>query len=187
MTTSTPESELAETEEERAEIARDLRLAARQALGESDERKEWSIEDVSPRRRLYILYNMTDGERIAVPRFVFDTAIQRLIPGTRKFQFTAKKELAPKVAKGKVKCFMHPDAPEHELLLELGIHQTCTANELRNAHSRRIHGQHRHKNEWAAYQEAILERREDDYRDIQQKQLDATLALAKAAAGKGGA
>lgn len=176
-------TDVIESVEERAETARDLRLAAQQALGAGDERREWTIEDVSPTRRLYALYNMVDGEKVMVPKFIFDTAINRLIPGTRKFAFTAKKDLAPQPIVSTVKCFKHPDAPEAEILRTLGIVSDCNANGLRNNQSRRIHAQNRHKNSWAAYQEYVTEQERDRQHDIQQKQLDATLALATAAAG----
>lgn len=176
----------AESVEERAEIARDLQLAARQALGATDEQREWTIEDVSPRRRLYALYNMVTGEKVMVPRFVFDVAINRLIPGTQKFAFTARADLAPPFVQGKIKCFKHPEAPEAEILAELGIPSDCNADGLRNGQSRRVHAQNRHKLSWEAFQEYMTEQEEAKRNEMQQKQLDATLALAKSAAGKGG-
>jgi hypothetical protein len=173
--------EMAESVEERAEVARDLRLAAQQALGAGEERKEWTIDDVSPSRRLYVLYNMVDGERVAVPKFVFDTAINRRIPGTKKFAFTTRKDQAPTPIVNAVKCFKHPDAPEAEVLRSLGIVSDCNADGLRNAQSRRVHAQNRHKNSWEAYQEHLKIAELERQQKMQQQQLDATLALAKAA------
>lgn len=171
----------AESIEERAETARDLQLAARQALGADEERREWTIDDVSPTRRLYAIYNMVTGERIMVPKFVFDTAINRLIPGTNNFAFTTRKDKAPQYVQGKVKCFKHPEAPEAEVLAQLGIPSDCMADGLRNGQSRRIHAQNRHKFSWEAYQEHIKEQEAETAGQRQQQQTDAILALARSA------
>lgn len=174
----------AETTEERAEVARDLRAAARQALGVEEENQEWEIRDVSPLRKLYILYSMVDGMRYEVPKFVFEAMITRQVR-TRKgwiFAFTAFKDRAPAYKTGKVLCFLHEESPDRPILDELGIQASCDANELRNLQSKRIHAQHRHKDSWAAYQEHLGLEREAATRNQAQKQLDATLELAKAAA-----
>jgi len=180
------EAPTAETVEERAEIARDLQLAARQALGVENERREWEITDASPRRKLYVLYSTTTGERIEVPKFIFDTAIKRMVPGTNRFAFTAFKERAPEYRPGTVKCFLHPDSPERPILEEIGIFTECNADELRNNQSKRRHAINRHKTEWAALQEHIAEQEMKAHRESQEKQLEATLKLAEAATRRGG-
>lgn len=176
----------AETVEERAEVARDLQVEARRALGVENERQEWTITDASPRRKLYVLYSTTTGERIEVPRFIFDTAIKRMVPGTNQFAFTAFKDRAPVYKPGAVKCFLHPESPERDALTEIGIFATCNAAELRNQHSKRMHAQHRHRDEWAALQEHIQEQERQTLRDEQRQQLNATLELARAANSRGG-
>lgn len=168
----------AETIEERAEVARDLRIAAQQALGVENERKEWTMEDVSPKRKLYRLFSMTTGEEIWVPKFVFDNAVNRLIPGTRKFAFTARKDLAPKEVKGRLKCIFHPDAPEAEAMREIGIQLTCDANELRSNYSRRVHAENRHNTAWKMYSEEVDAREREEEREERREQTAAMLEMA---------
>lgn len=172
-----------ETVEERTEVARDLRLAAQQALGVENERREWEITDASPRRKLYVLYNMKDGERIEVPKFVFSNAIDRRIPGTNEFAFTAFKDKAPQLTRMRVKCFLHPESPEREVLNEIGVFTECLADELRNNHARRRHAMGLHRGEWAAYNEYIGEQRDNLQHEQQRQQVEATLRLAEAASG----
>lgn len=169
-----------ETEEERAETARDLRREADEMLGKADRQKEWTVEDVSPSRKLYVLYSMQTGERIAVPRFVFDVAINRLIPGTNKHAFTARKSLAPKQVVGKLMCFFHPDSPEADSLEELGIVPICNANELRSEYSRRMHAQNKHPTLWAMWSEHVQAKEREEEREERHVQTDAMLKLAGA-------
>jgi hypothetical protein len=83
-----------------------------------------------------------------------------------------------------VKCFLHPESPERAVLNEIGITTICESAHLANASSRRIHAERRHRTAWTQYQEHLAEEREAEWRDRQERQLDATLALAKAAAGQ---
>lgn len=179
MTTETIDQATgAQTVEERAEVARNLRDAARQALGVENERKEWEITDASPRRKLYVLYSMIDGSEIRVPKFIFDSAISRRIPGSNKYLFTAFREQAPQHRVGEVKCFLHPESPEREVLAEIGIYGECPKANLTNLQSKRVHAQHRHKTEWEAYQEFISVQREEETREWQRQQAEAFSAMA---------
>ena len=58
---------------------------------------------------------------------------------------------------------------------------TCSAAHLRSAHSKRIHALHRHSQEWAAYQEHMENQKETERNARQDAQLEATLAIARAA------
>jgi hypothetical protein len=55
---------------------------------------------------------------------------------------------------------------------------------LANSYSKHIHAQHRHKQEWAAYQEYVKEEKEKQAQARQDKQLEATLAIAGKAGGQ---
>jgi hypothetical protein len=176
-------TEQIETVEERAERARDLQAAALQALGAEGHRQEWVIEDASPDRKLYVLYSTVNGERIEVPRFILNQALKRLIPGTDRHAFTAHKENAPEPRRGTVKCFLHEDSPDREALHSIGIYTTCPAGNLGSQQSKRIHAQHRHQQEWAAYQEHLEDIKKQQAEARQQQTLEATLAIAGAAVG----
>lgn len=184
----TPETEEApftpETVEERAERARDLQRQAAAELGEETQGQEWTVRDVTPLRKLYVLYSMQTGERIAVPKFVFDQALTRTISGTRKPAWTARKALAPKEVVGKLMCLFHPDAPESGFMEELGIVPSCNANELRSEYSRRMHAQNKHPTMWAMWREFEQKRERDTDRGERHIQTSAMLELAASAAAQ---
>ncbi len=182
-----------ETVEERFEAARDLRNEARHLLGRDEERKEWEVTDVSPNRKLYVLYNTIDGHRIEVPKFVFENAIEQQyrVKGQWKYVWTSSKSKAPAYKPGTVVCFLHPDSPDREILNEIGVMGLCEADELRTLQAKRIHAQNRHPQSWAAYQEYITQKRDNDWRQQQSDATNAMLELAranaKAPAGKASA
>lgn len=179
MTSVSVDTAGVETVEEATELAINLQEEARVLLDRAEENQEWVVEDRSPTRKLYRLFNAQDGEMIMVPRFIFNVAIRRRVNGKPMFVARAS-DAAPRI-EGKVKCFLHPDAPEHTVLRSIGIAATCSADGLRNTHSKRVHAQNRHKGEWAAYREFLEEKEAADARKMAQKQLDATLRLAAAA------
>ncbi len=184
MTTDVSERNV-ETIEEAAILSRDLLDQAHQVMGAARAQGEdnWEIVDASPRRRFWVLYSMVDGTRVEVPEFVGKEAIKKRVQlrGKTFYAWTDSEEKAPKYIKGKVLCFLHPDAPEREMLDELGIPPKCEANELRNLGAKRIHGQRLHKGDWDAYQEALGLQRDKEWRDGQKAQTEATLELARAA------
>lgn len=185
MTTDTTERN-PETIEEAAVMARDLLDQAQQVMGAARSAGEdnWEIIDASPRRKLWALYSMIDGQRVEVPEFVGKIAIKKRVTlrGRTFYAWTDSQEKAPAYKPGKVMCFLHPDAEEAELMAELGIPSVCDANELRNPMAKRIHGMRLHKNSWDAYQEHLGLVREQDNRDQMAAQTEATLELARAAA-----
>lgn len=165
---------------ERAQDVRDLRNQI-QGLQSEDER-EMIFRDTSPRRPRVRVWSMVDGEQITIPRYLMEKLLdKRQQDGT--YLFTARQNEAPARRLGQVKCFLHPDAPERVILDEIGLNgATCPAEHLASRYSKRIHGMHRHKNEWAAYQEFLDEQERDEARAERQQQLAATLALAGRAA-----
>ncbi len=165
---------------ERAEKARDLKAQISELSAE--DAGEILFLEISPGRVPVTIYRSDTGEPVPVPEYMVKNVMgNRLQDG--RFAFVAKKEDAPVYQPGTAKCFLHADSPEREDLKELGLSGiTCPAGNLANLHSKRVHGQRRHKQEWAALQELVKDRKEAKQEARQQEQLDATLALAGKAA-----
>ncbi|HLE80169.1 MAG TPA: C2H2-type zinc finger protein [Dehalococcoidia bacterium] len=165
---------------ERAEKARDLRGQLGQ-LSVDAERSGIIFLDASP-RKVVTLYSMLNGEPISIPEYMVNRVLQnRLTDG--RYAFTSDARLAPEHRKGQIRCFLHPESPERSILGEIGLGGThCPAAHLANQHAKRIHAQHRHKQEWAAYNEYLDDQKEQVREARQEKQLEATLGIARAAA-----
>lgn len=172
-----------ETYPERAELARDLKAEARQMLGRSSENQEWELVDRSPLRTIHVLYSMADGSRVDVPEYMVEDALNRRL-STGGPAFTSRRDRAPAYLQGKTLCFKHPDAAEATILRDLGILSDCNASELRNDNSKRIHAENRHKQSWRALQDHLTRQREEEQREQQRLQVEATLRLAEAASGR---
>jgi hypothetical protein len=98
--------------------------------------------------------------------------------------FTTRKEEAPKYKLGTIKCFLHPESADRVLLDEIGLSgASCPAAGLSSLYSKRMHGLHRHKEEWDAYQEFLTDKKEADAIAEQRAQTAAMLALGEKAAG----
>lgn len=92
--------------------------------------------------------------------------------------------LAPEYKLGTVLCFMHKDSPERATLNAAGLgSKTCVKSTLASDYSKTIHAEHRHRQEWTAYQRYVGGVKEAAREDRQEKQLEATLSIAKAAQG----
>lgn len=79
---------------------------------------------------------------------------------------------------GQVKCFLHPEHDDRETVEKLGLgHITCTKATLATSRDAKLHAEHRHKSEYAAYKEYAdkLEREED--RQLQRRQLEIMTAM----------
>ena len=166
---------------ERAEEVRDLRT---QIAGlQVDDAREIIFKDVSPRRGKVLIYSMVDGEPITIRQNMLDQVLaKRLANG--QFMFTTRKEQAPVYVRGNVKCFLHPQSEERPILAQLGISQVCDAEHLGNDYSKEIHAEHRHKSEWKMYQRYISDNEQKRWRETQEMQAEAMLAVANRAAGE---
>ena len=165
---------------ERMQNIRDLKTQIDEFRNDPDE-QEIVFREISPRRKKVTIYSMTDGEPLQIPIAILERTLEKRLPNG-DFMFTARKEQAPEYKLGEVKCFLHPESPERPILNDIGLATvSCDAAHLANQHSKRIHAQHRHKQEWAAYSEYIEEQKEQKYQEQQSKQLEATLAIARAA------
>jgi hypothetical protein len=115
-----------------------------------------------------------------------EEVMQQTLPDGR-FAFTSDQSKAPPYKLGDVKCFLHPDSPERPVLNEIGLAGAfCPAAHLANQYSKRMHAQHRHRRQWEAYQEYLGQQDRKKYEDRQDRQLEATLEIARAAANPSG-
>jgi len=174
MTTQTYVEQL----EQRRDLRRDM-----SGLGREEE-QEILFQEWSPGRTIVSLWSTETGEEIVIPRYMADAAISLPRADGKGYRFTSHKDKAPTLKENSVHCFMHPEAPERELVVALGITKTCPAAKLASNYSKRVHAQHRHKAEWGMYQEHVSEERDTEWRKQQQETTEAMLALAGSKKGK---
>lgn len=168
---------------EQLERGRDLAAQSDALKGES--KQDVLFVDMTPRPAPITLYAMKDGEPVEMSPDLAQMAMRkRYTDGT--YVFTADKSKAPAYVLGNVKCILHPDSAERELLNDIGMsNKVCRSEHLASLYSKRIHAQRRHKDEWAAFVEYRDTLKEQAAIDRQERQLEATLALAGTAAKKG--
>jgi hypothetical protein len=136
---------------------------------------------ISPGRELVTIYSNEDGCPTPVPAYMLRAVMSKQLEDGR-FMFVADPKDAPKYKRGDVKCFLHKDSPDRAILDEIGLAgKRCVAAHLASPHSKRMHGLHRHKEEWGAYQDRLSEDEKVRYEDRQDKQLKATLDIARGA------
>lgn len=157
------------------ETIRDLRRQI-DGLSREDE-QEVIFRETSARRGKEVLYRLADGEPVPMKLGLARRAIH-MLDGRGQPKWTTNPDAAPKWKPGEVKCFMHPDAPEREVLSELGIPPVCETGNLRNGQAKLMHAKHCHKQEWSAYQEYLEGEKERANNERQDRQLEATLAIA---------
>ena len=175
---------VAATKIERAEEQRDMKaqLIANQGL-DRDDQQSIIFKETSPARRKTRIYHMHNGQPADVPEYIAMKALEKIDPQTGTYMFTAKEENAPEYKSGTVLCFLHKDAPDQPAVEELGLaDRPCRKSNLGNLHSKRMHGIHKHHDEWEAYQALLDDKKEERAEERQQQQIDATLALAGRAA-----
>jgi len=159
-----------------AERTRDLRGQVAE-LDKSDQ-PEILFMEISPGRVPIRVYSTKDGSPIDVPAYMIGAAMElKNEDGT--FRFVADAKNAPEYKPGTIKCFLHKDSPERPILEMVGLGGAfCPADHLASDYSKRIHGLHRHKQEFAAWQEYVEREKEEKREDRLNKQLEATLAIA---------
>ena len=167
-----------------AERVQDIRDLRDQITGlQREDEQEMVFRDTSPRRQVIRVYSIQNGEPITIPRKMLENVLKKRLEDGR-YAFTARQEEAPVYIKGKIKCFLHFESPDRPILNEIGLSgKSCPAAQLPNEYSKRIHAQHRHKDEWAMYQDYLTKTERDEDREQRRQQLDATLAIAGRAAG----
>jgi len=168
---------------ERLEEKRDLR----QQLSELDREDESGIlfQEWSPGRTMVSLWSTETGEEIVIPRYMADAAITTPREDGQGYRFTSKRESAPAFVQGNVKCFLHPDSDERKsgLLKAAGLEGTrpCNSAHHPSRYAMEEVARSKHKKQWAALQAYQSEARAQGDRERQQKQVDATLELARGA------
>jgi len=164
---------------ERERKVRDLRSQVAE-LGNSLE-GEVVFQHIRTRRNLVTIYSVLDGEPIPIPEYMVRAALSKVLDDGR-YMFTDKASEAPEYKRGSVKCFLHTESAERAtgVLAEIGLEgKVCPAGGLASAHAKRMHGQHRHHQEWEAYTEYLEDQKEAEQQARADGQLDATLAIAR--------
>ena len=159
-----------------AERLRDLRGQVA-GLGSVD-MPEILFQHISPGRQKVTVYSTKDGCPVPIPSYMVASAMElKNEDGTYRFVADAKD--APTYKPGTIKCFLHKDSPERPILEMVGLSGTfCPADALASEHSKRMHGLHRHKQEFAAWQEFVETKKEEKREARLDSQLEATLVLA---------
>jgi hypothetical protein len=165
-----------------AERLRDLRGQVAE-IGQND-MPEILFQHISPGREPVTVYSTKDGCPTPIPAYMLGAAMQ-LTNEDGTFRFVADPKKAPEYKLGTIKCFLHKDSPERPILELVGLGSvTCPKATLASLHSKRQHGLHRHKQEWAAWQEFVESEKEAKREKRLDQQLEATQALAGGAAHK---
>ncbi len=163
-----------------AERLRDLRGQIAE-LGAS-ELPEILFQHISPGRSPVTVYSTKDGCPTPIPAYMLGAAMQ-LTNEDGTFRFVAEAKDAPEYKLGTIKCFLHKDSPERPILGLIGLGAaTCPKATLMSLHSKRMHGLKRHKQEFEAWQEFVEREKEEKREARQDKQLEATLAIARGGA-----
>lgn len=164
---------------ERERKARDLRS---QLSGlQTEFEKDIVFQHIRSGHEPVTVYAVLDGEPIPIPEYMVASVLTKQLPDGR-YMFTDRADEVPAYKRGEIKCFLHLESTERAagVLAEIGLaSKTCPAGNLASIYAGRLHGQHRHKQEWEAYKE-YLERQKEAVREArQEKQLEATLAIAR--------
>ncbi len=155
---------------------------------DAEDQAEILFQDTSPPRPLTVLYATLDGEPVVMTRKRARLMLNRKLPDGR-YMFVApnkdgsKPSEIPEYRLGSVKCFMHSESDEREVLDSLGMAgKTCSKEFLANIYAKRIHEQKSHKRERTMYQGYLDDKKEAAAIERQDKQYTATMAMAQAVA-----
>jgi hypothetical protein len=177
-------AQVAEREEDRRDMLHEIQ-------GIEQDESEIVFVDTSPRRPMAILYATLDGEPLILTKKRARVLFQRRLPDGRPM-FTSKIENAPAYQKGAVKCFLHKDSPERELMNSLGLQgKFCPAGQLANAYAKHVHETVKHVKTWDIYQRHVSDTKEQQAIERQDRQFEATMeqnaAILELARGNQGA
>lgn len=166
---------------ERVEEIRDLRSKI-EGLNAADQ-QEIIFRDTSPRVPMATVWRLKDGYQVRIPAHLLEHTLKKR-DRDGSYLFTAYKEKAPTYKPGEIKCFLHPEADERELLDEIGLAGvTCPAGNLRSMYSKRMHAQNRHGGQWALYREAVDAQATAEIREEQRQTTAAMIELARSRSG----
>jgi hypothetical protein len=159
---------IAEREEDRRDMLHDIQ-------GIEQDESEILFQDTSPRRPMAILYATLDGEPLIVTKKRARVLFQRRLPDGRPM-FASDIKKAPPYQKGAVKCFLHKDSPDRELMDSLGLQgKICPAGQLANAYAKYIHESGKHVKTWDIWQKHVSDKKETEAIERQDRQFEATM------------
>lgn len=162
-----------------AETARDLRQKVDGIATES--LPGIVFLDLSEGRTPVTIYSTEDGRPIVIPEFMLRTVIDKRREDG-EYRFVADKADAPEYKMGTILCFMHKDSPERATLDAAGLGgKFCRKHTLPSDYAATIHAEHRHRQEYAAYSRYVAGQKEAVREARQDRQLEATLSIARAA------
>ena len=136
--------------------------------------------EIDEGRELVTIYSTEDGRPVTIPAYMVPPVLDRRREDGQ-YRFVADKDKAPEYKLGTILCFMHPDAPERATLDAAGLGgKFCRKHTLPSDYAATIHGEHRHRQEWAAYQRYVAGQKEAKREQRLDEQLEATLSIARA-------
>ncbi len=139
--------------------------------------------EIDEGREPVTVYSTEDGRPVTIPAYMVPQVMERRREDG-EYRFVAEKEKAPEYKLGTILCFMHKDSPERATLDAAGLGgKFCRKDTIASDYAATIHGEHRHRQEWAAYQRYVQGEKETKREARQDRQLEATLAIARAAQG----
>lgn len=157
---------------EREEQRRDL---LHQVDGIEQDETEIIFADTSPRRPMAIIYATLDGEPLVVTRKRARRLLERSLPDGR-FMFAADITKVPTYKKGNVKCFLHKDSQERELMDSLGLAgKFCPAGQLANSYAKYIHESGKHVKTYEIWEKHVADEKEAAAVNRQERQFEATM------------
>jgi hypothetical protein len=157
---------------EREEQRRDL---LQQVEGIEQDETEIIFADTSPRRAMAIIYATLDGEPLIMTRKRARKLLERRLPDGR-FMFVADIDKAPTYQKGDVKCFLHKDSEQRELMDTLGLAgKLCPAGQLANAFAKYIHESKKHVKSYEIWEKHVSDKKDKAAIDRQERQFQATM------------
>jgi len=157
-------------------------------------------KEFSNNKQKYTIFNTETGERVEIPLMYLKKTLQKkrritMPDGSEKVidAFVPAHEETgrplspvPEYKVGNLKCFLHPQHPEREWLVAIGVSMdvVCGDNETRPAGSfkttftRDYHEKKKHPITWAVREEARKAQKEQEQIDRQERQIEAMMALA---------
>ena len=137
--------------------------------------------EIDEGREPVTIYSTEDGRPVTIPAYMVPPVLDRRREDG-EFRFVADKAKAPEYKLGTILCFMHKDSPERAALDAAGLGgKFCRKHTLPSDYAATIHGEHRHRQEWAAYQRYVGNQKEAVREARLDSQLEATLDIARGA------
>ena len=135
------------------------------------------VKDISDPTRLITVYTTDTGEPRPVPAWTLEgknSILRRVNTETGQREFSLRKPANATWKRGSVVCFLNPKHPDYaELTGAIGSRPPCKAEHLASTFAARIHGLHRHSQEFKAWEEYRALQREEEDRGMRRVQAHA--------------